>query len=81
MQFYSAPVAQWIERCPPEAEACVRVAAGVLTINRRLAVDCLRVSEGNSRDMPRIDPERFLSMIRFDTRQKLDDLPYLQLDS
>jgi hypothetical protein len=25
----SAPVAQWIERCPPEADAGVRVAAGV----------------------------------------------------
>jgi len=30
---------------------------------------------------PRIDPERFLSMIRFDTRQKLDDIPDFQLDS
>ena len=25
----TAPIAQWIERCPPEAEACVRLAVGV----------------------------------------------------
>jgi len=30
---------------------------------------------------PRVDPERFLSMIRFDTRQKLDDFPDFGLDS
>ena len=30
---------------------------------------------------PRIDPERFLFMIRFDTRQKLVDLPDFQLKS
>ena len=30
---------------------------------------------------PRIDPERFLSMIRFITRQKLDDFQNFQLDS
>jgi len=30
---------------------------------------------------PRVDPERFLSMIRFDSRQKLDDLPDFKLDS
>jgi hypothetical protein len=27
------------------------------------------------------DPEHFLSMNRFDTRQKLDDLPDIQLES
>jgi hypothetical protein len=30
---------------------------------------------------PRIDPERFLSMIRFDTREKLKELPDFRLDS
>ena len=30
---------------------------------------------------PRVDPERFLSMIRFDTRPKLDDLPDFLFDS
>ena len=30
---------------------------------------------------PRIDLERFLSMIPVDTRQKLDDLPDFGLDS
>ena len=27
----NAPIAQWIERYPPEVETCVRVAVGVLT--------------------------------------------------
>jgi len=41
---------------------------------------CVRVAVG-VHEPPRIDPERFLSMIRFDTRQKLDELPDVQLDS
>lgn len=57
-----APIAQWIERCPPEAEARVRVAVGV-------------------QEPPEADLERFLSMIRFDTRQKLESLPDFQLKS
>jgi hypothetical protein len=40
----------------------------------------VRVSLG-VQEPPRVDPERFLSMIRFDTRQKLDDLPDFKLDS
>jgi hypothetical protein len=31
-----APIAQRIERCPPEAEACVRVAVGVLEFKSRV---------------------------------------------
>jgi hypothetical protein len=58
----NAPIAQWIERYPPEVETCVRVAVGV-------------------HEPLRIDPERFLSLIRFDTRGKLVDLPDFQLDS
>ena len=46
-----------------------------------IAAFCFRVSSGNSGDTPEIDLERFLSMIRFDSRQKLDDLPDFQLDS
>jgi len=40
----------------------------------------VRVSPG-VHEPPRVDPERFLSMIRFDARQKLDDLPDFQLNS
>ena len=41
---------------------------------------CVRFAPG-VHEPPRIDPERFLSMIRFDSRQKLDDLPDFHLDS
>ena len=59
---HNAPIAQWIERQPPELEACVRVAVGV-------------------HEPPEYNLERFLSMIRFDTREKLKDLPDFLLDS
>ena len=45
---------------------CVRVAPGVQP----------NITPGSDVDQPpEIDLERFLSMIRFDTRGKLDDLP------
>jgi hypothetical protein len=40
----------------------------------------VRVATG-VQEPPRVDPERFLSMIQFPTRQKLDDLPDFQLDA
>ena len=60
-----APIAQWIERLPPEQETCVRVAVGVQGIL----------------EPPETDLERFFSMIRFESREKLKDLPDFQLDA
>ena len=41
---------------------------------------CVRVAAG-VHEPPESDLERFLSMIRFDLRLKLDDLPDFRLDS
>ena len=49
----TAPIAQWIERCPPEAKTRVRVAVGAQVLKNR------------STD----DVERFLSLIRFENRE------------
>lgn len=42
----------------------------------------VRVSMGVQKriEHTKVDLERFLSMIRFDTRQKLDDIPSFQHD-
>jgi len=41
---------------------------------------CVRVAVG-VHEPPENDSEWFLSMIRFDSREKLNDLPDFQLDS
>jgi hypothetical protein len=56
-----APIAQWIERCPPEAETCVRVALGV--------------PNKTHPEHHQIGVEHFLEMLRFDQRSKLEELP------
>ena len=54
-----APVAQRIERRPPEPKAAVRVCPGVF----------------DRKEPPTDDVEGFLSMIRFENKGKLGDLP------
>ena len=61
LRFYTAPIAQWIERLPPEQETCVRVAVGVPTKTHP--------------EHHQIGVEQFLEMLRFDQRSKLEELP------
>jgi hypothetical protein len=56
-----APIAQWIERGPPEAKAQVRVLVGV----------CNR-----THPEPRTEAvEQFLALLRFEQRSRLEELP------
>ena len=61
--FYplSAPIAQWIERCPPEAKTRVRIAVGV--------------PNKICPEQPKVPVEQFLNMLRFEGRNKLTELP------
>jgi hypothetical protein len=54
-----APIAQWIERGPPEAKAQVRVLVGVF----------------ENGEPPTIPVERFFAMLRFEQRSRLAELP------
>ena len=56
-----APIAQWIERCPPEAKTRVRVAVGV--------PKCACPEQHTP------GTEEFFAMLRFEGRNKLAELP------
>lgn len=51
------------------ATSCI---GGQIFRSLRMRMLCVRIAPG-VQEPPRIDPERFLSMSRFDTRQKLDE--------
>ena len=56
-----APIAQRIERYPPEVETRVRVAVGVLTETHP--------------ELQTTSVKQFLAMLRFEQRGKLEELP------
>jgi hypothetical protein len=55
-----APIAQWIECSPPEAEAQVQVLLGA--------------PKATHLELPSVEIEQFLAMLRFHQRNRLDEL-------
>ena len=60
-ELQNAPIAQWIERCPPEAEARVRVAVGV--------------PNETHPELLTASVEQFIATLRFEGRSRLAELP------
>ena len=65
---------------PPASPAHAQVTQWIEHWSSKPAFACFRIAPW-VHEPPETNLERFLSMIRFDTRQKLEDLPDFQLDS